>query len=245
MFIPYGQERTEIVTQGLIYYMDFNDKTSYPGTGAVLTNISKAPTTVSSLINSPVYSAAQGGSIGLNGTTMYINTNYIFNTTSSFTYNLVFKTATTAGSYLLWKPSDHVPAPNFRNLFRFYLNLTAGDGKLHTILASSSWALTINYTSSKKVNDNTWHMASGIYSKEDGIYYLYIDGVLDSSVTAPNTILTSSNAASQAVKLGSATPDYTTNYTSCSIASLQVYNRALTAQEVKQNFEYYRIRYGI
>lgn len=83
---------------------------------------------------------------------------------------------------------------------------------------------------------NTWMQWVGIY---DGAFMrFYRDGVLKNSVAATGTLGTNTVAAT----LGEYQGTYRMNG---SISSVKIYNRALPASEVRQNFSALRGRYGI
>jgi hypothetical protein len=84
-----------------------------------------------------------------------------------------------------------------------------------------------------------WVNLTGTYNQLQQI--LYVNGVQHSSVSRTGTL--KSGNSSQTVRIGrQATTGLSHNG---SISNVQIYNRALTAIEVKQNFEAARGRYGI
>lgn len=85
------------------------------------------------------------------------------------------------------------------------------------------------------VNDNAWHMLTWV-NNSNSTMTMYVDGVLDSNVansTSGNNNPIDMIGSSWAARFAG------------SIGSLQVYNVALTADQVAQNFAAYRGRYGI
>lgn len=87
----------------------------------------------------------------------------------------------------------------------------------------------------KTVNDNTWHLLTWV-NYNNYTMDMYVDGVLDSNV--PNSTSGNNNPVD---RIGGS---WAAQFNG-SISSLSRYNRALSAAEVKQNFNALRGRYGI
>ena len=92
---------------------------------------------------------------------------------------------------------------------------------------------------------NVWKNITVVWSHTANQLYLYANGVLISTNTWTNA---STNVnKSNSVKIGGSIYDWTGGgaYWSGSISNVKFYNLALSAQEVAQNFQAYRGRYGI
>ena len=88
---------TEIVTDGLVAYLDAGNQNSYPGTGTSWTDISRINNTTS-LINGPTFDSAYGGSIVFDGVNDYAALHNAFTgitPTNNFTMDIWFRPTTT------------------------------------------------------------------------------------------------------------------------------------------------------
>lgn len=71
---------------------------------------------------------------------------------------------------------------------------------------------------------------------------MYTNGILDSSQSISQDFYPPSQIGFNEVRIGLANPG---EYATGNVATMQVYNRALTAFEIRQNYEVYRSRFGI
>jgi len=82
-----------VVSAGLVMYLDAGNVLSYPGTGNTWFDLSPNSNN-GTLINSPTYSTANGGSILFNGSNQFVNipsTNIPLNNVSEFSYSAFVK----------------------------------------------------------------------------------------------------------------------------------------------------------
>jgi hypothetical protein len=207
-----------IVMNGLTNYFDASNIKSYPGSGTTWYNL--IPGGVNgTLTNGPTYSSANGGVIVLDGINDYI---YIPLNLSTSNYTIMG-----AARYVV----------------------AGGNGRTFSAL-SNNWLMGHWNTESNKYYaegwvsgyyvgpyDNLWgcYAATGEYTTDS--WQLYRDGV---SVVGPN------NGGSSGPN-GFAIGSYAGigEFSNSHISNLLVYNRALTATEVSQNFNALRGRYGI
>jgi hypothetical protein len=95
-------------------------------------------------------------------------------------------------------------------------------------------------------NDNKWHNVVGVVSRQLNIMQLYVDGNLSSqtSITFASTIDDNNvELAVGALKLVGSGVAY--HPFSGNISSANIYNRALSANEIQQNFNALRGRYNV
>jgi hypothetical protein len=115
-----------------------------------------------------------------------------------------------------------------------YSAMCVNSGKIaYWTYQNSAWSQKLGV--GPNVNDNVWHMLTWV-NNSNSTMAMYVDGVLDSNVansTSGNNNPIDMIGSSWAAKFPG------------SIGSIQVYNVALTADQVAQNFAAYRGRYGI
>jgi hypothetical protein len=99
----------------------------------------------------------------------------------------------------------------------------------------------LSTTTANFMNTSNWYQVVGTFTS--GTRRLYINGVLVNSDTQSGTIATNANGMSIGVYGGfNGGRGY---YYNGNIASVKVYNRALTAAEIQQNFNATKSRYGL
>ena len=114
-----------------------------------------------------------------------------------------------------------------------YSALCVNSGKIaYWTYQNSAWAQKLGVGTT--VNDNNWHLLTWV-NNSNSTMAMYVDGVLDSNVansTSGNNNPVDTIGNSWNAKFAG------------SISSVQVYNVALTAEQVALNFNAYRGRYG-
>lgn len=208
-----------------IVNLDAAVASSYPGTGTTWTDLSGNGNNAS-LSNGVSYSGTNGGVLSFDGVSGYVRTSVI-PTYGSFALSIWFKTPTQRdGDRLYW-----------------------GDGTNRAILANSGttgslmWYINTSVTntgykfSSNSTVVNQWNNVVLQYTGSQA--QLFINGVQD-GVTA--NITGTSNASG--FNLGT-NYDRSGNWYNGQISNMRFYGRSLSADEISQNFNALRGRYGI
>jgi hypothetical protein len=117
------------------------------------------------------------------------------------------------------------------NVFQLYFN-TSGGSNFRVLQVAMSSNFTIN----------TWYNVCGVYQKSglNTISYLYKNGVLLSS----NSLAGNLTTVSTPLTIGSTSVTNEEPFAG-NIANVQIYNRALSAQEVLQNYNATKSRFGL
>ena len=245
-----------IVTDGLVLALDAGNTKSYPGSGeywydlsgkghtATRTNVSGygGQVTYNSsgywdyTVNQPgVTSGATAG----NGFTF---DDLILPTTGSFTIStFILRNASVRG---VGDRETIFSNASGGDGWRFQITNT---GRLYCLIGSSVGHQEGAFNAGTSLIDGNWHMATIVYDRaaQLGSYdlYGYVDGELLNAISINNGA--SANIAFTATNLPGV------GYRGCCdvfagyIAQLSAYNKALTASEVKQNFNALRGRFGI
>lgn len=126
---------------------------------------------------------------------------------------------------------------NFTTLY--YAHMTTGP----TEPIVASWTLG---TSGAQINQGNWYQV--VVTKNGNVFTPYVNGV--NLGTGTTTALTNPNTTSDVLYLGGVGNTTLRNeiymfYPKCSISNVKMYNRALSAAEVLQNFNALRGRFGI
>ena len=220
------------VVAGLQLYLDAGNVSSYPGTGTTWTDLSGNGRT-GTLTTGPTYSTTNGGSIVFDGSDDYVQC------TGSLTV--------TEATFVAWIRRNGTQIPYSGIIF------SRGAGSNISGLAISqtgipnqigyTWnALSTTYffTSNLTIPDLTWCMiAVSVTSTAATLYLCQSSGV----TTATNTIIHPSTVLDD-IKI--AQDEAVGNrFFKGNIAVAQLYNRALTAAEITQNYEAFRGRFGL
>jgi hypothetical protein len=212
-----------IVMDGLVLSLDAGNFRSYPGTGNTVYDLSGSGNT-SDLINGPTYLSSNLGTFVLDGTNDYINVNSLA--------NILSKTAYTKIAYIYisnFTTSNNIISGGFSGEHAFWMfgtnKLNAGhNGAWNTVVGATSLSL------------NTWYFAAVTYNNSIG-WKLYLNGREDG--TSANTTTFNGN---QEIVIGAYSSG--NNFTG-RISNVQVYNRALSSQEILQNYNATKKRYGL
>lgn len=226
---------TSVVRNGLTLYLDPANKKSYLGTGTAWNDLS-GNSNNSTLVNGVGYSADNNGIMSFDGTNDYadISNAAIGNFgTNNFSVNCWFKA--TSGS------------SGTRGVFSKY-NPHSGPGTGWFIFARDGviWVrITQDLADPKEISEisvnvptDSWY---NVCITRDGVNFtLYINGNLQQQNVTSNIIDCSSTAP---LRVGSG---YSSGYYFQGVTGPgSIYNRALLAREIKQNFEAVRGRYNV
>ena len=227
-----NREYENIVTSGMVLNLDAGFVSSYPTSATTWYDLSYSGNN-GTLTNGPTFSSLSGGSIVFDGSDDYINLPHIFDISSGgVTWNIWFKVSSTAWSPLF---SDWYNNQWSFNIQVYLGNITANIRNITNVDLSPTTAL-------YAVSSNTIYNLSCTYDKTTKNTILYINGALITSVpnsVSDSAIRNTTNNWSIGNKQDSG------NYFLGNVYGAQIYNRALSASEVQQNFNALRGRYGI
>jgi hypothetical protein len=226
----------KIVTDGLLMYLDAANTKSYIGSGTTWNTISKGSIN-GTLINGPTFSSANGGSIVFDAIDDFVRIGVGSNW---------YPMSTSAVTFDAWVKSPGLGSGNIQNGIislgygLFLIMTSAGNIQLgvYDVITSG-----LSYVISANVNtlDNKWHH---IVSTNDGLTSkIYIDGVFNSSNSALfyGDIKPEWYGSLCGVGINANNPLVTSFNGNISI--VKVYNKALSAQEVLQNYNATKTRF--
>jgi hypothetical protein len=230
----------KVVTDGLVLYLDAANPNSYVSGSTTWRDISRGGNN-GALINGPTYSSANGGSIVFDGVDDYVTipASSNLNIIGSITVSMFCKSnaASTTGWNMYWagvsKYSQFILGPNGVN------------GKMAFIINSGGLWYPLNYVSpvwgQTNINPKEYHQYVGTYNQDTGILRLYIDGQVEVEFNVGIRTLTSDLDFFTIGKRD--TP--VIEVLNMSLGITQIYNRALSATEVLQNYNATKTRFGL
>jgi hypothetical protein len=226
-----------IVTNGLVNYLDAGYRTSYPTTGTTWYDVSGYGRN-GTLTNGPTYGNISGGTIVFDGTDDYVTLGSQNLVTNNFTINLWYNlnTNTTKEHFLF--SIGYASA----NSFLIVANSTLGGSQS----ISSYYVNTGGSTTGRTINSTTLtntQIVNLTYTRNNGLNVIYINGVEQTSRTFTESL---SLGSSLQYILGYAIPrNKTSAYLQGNIYISQIYNRGLSSSEILQNFNAQKSRFGL
>ena len=220
------------VRNGLVLELDAGQRASYPGTGNTWYDLS-GNNLNGALTNGPTFSGIGAtSSIVFDRSNDYVNVgdSTLLNTFTGMTLEVIVKYTTT---------NDQI--------FAQKVNYVAGGGYTLELFSSGIAAFCYGSGGSSYLNvavssypaNNIYHM---LFTLSGNTQTLYINGVS----VATNSGGSLPSISGTVFKIGDRTGTYpTSSYFGGNVYLTKFYNRALSAYEVKQNFDYYRTRYNI
>ena len=219
-----------IVTDGLVLCLDAANKRSYPGAGTTWTDLSNQNNN-GTLINGPTFDSANGGSIVFDGNDDYVE---FVNSQSQSGLTLSawckFDSSVLTNSQMLSIADETVPDyssimwKNIGNVL--YLTARQADGTANDAIESVS------------SNDDQWHHVVGVFNGTTQV--LYVDGSLSATNTATPSLTTTTRG-----RVGMSSDSTPIQNFPGNIALAQIYNRVLSAQEIKQNYKATKGRFEV
>jgi hypothetical protein len=227
-----------IVTNGLVLYLDAG--ISYPKTGTTWFDLSGQGNN-GTLVNGVGYNSSNRGSLVFDGVDDYVTlpTNLLIHETGNpFTFSIWFKTSSTG--IILGQQNTNTP----NNATGYVPGIYVGtNGLLYT---SCFWGgSTGNQSvSSSSVNNNNWNNITVTFLSGSQISYL--NGTSYATLSKTQTNYSPTYYYFLGTGIGGGWTNFPASpYFNGSISNTLYYNRALTAQEISQNFNATRAKYGV
>ena len=239
-----GSAGPKLVTKGLVLALDAADPNSYPGSGTTWTDLT-GNNLNATLFNGPTFSTDNYGTIVFDGDDDYgqIGTSPLtaitvftfelwVNRTAIATntppYDRIFQKDGGVSGYPAWGWSIAESSPAAPSFLSAY---NSGSGEVNT---------TIGYNTSANMSLDEWNCYATSVGAEDGGSYpvnLYFNGEFHKSGTISNEVMDTEDVIRIAIGDGREFKG--------KIPIVRVYNRALSAVEIKQNYNATKNRFGL
>ena len=220
----------KVVTDGLVLYLDAANTKSYPGSGTTWSDLSRSGNN-GTLTNGPTFNSGNGGSIVFDGTNDFVDlgvTN-LSTTLSSVTLNFFLKITKVNTKQAIISSYTSIPqggwgiellANNTLNFFGFSNTTTFTD-----VQTTQTYALNQILNICCVFGNST--------------FIIYVNGVQSALKSGISTIYRTST-----IRLGITPPSAVIPFQG-NIYQTSIYNKALTAQEIQQNYNATKTRYGL
>lgn len=218
-----NQYGPRIVTNGLVLCLDAGNSKSYPGTGTLWSDLSGNGNN-GTLISGPTYSSSNRGSVVFDGVDDYVSG-------SIPTIN--------SWSICLWYLSTDITSKLVFYPFSGTTTATGlGFGGTFDVTTNNRWyffdGVNVMSSSNTAIKTNIWYYL--VVTKNSTTYNLYTNGSLSLSSTGVDLSLTQYNLGRRG------TANF---YVTGNISQSLIYNRAVTASEITQNYNALKGRFGL
>jgi len=223
----------KIITSGCVLSLDAADKLSYPGNGTTWRDLSGNNNNFS-LINGPTFSAANLGSIVFDGADDYLQiSSLVWDYNNNFTIQFWFTPSSLGGA----------------NGYGLFFNGTTGSNTNRVQIAGNSdGSVYLNTVGSSAGDDFTsssglvttgnWYNFAAV--RNSGVITVYLNGVLVASGNVNYAVSQQSNLYVGFIRSSGALW-----YLNGRMSSILINNRALSVNEVLQNYNATKSRFGL
>ena len=229
-----------IVTDGLMLALDAANHKSYPGSGTAWNDL--AGSNNGTLTGGPTFNSDNGGSIVFDGTNDYVNgpatNNVIGDNRASITLSAWVKITGTSAAYLF----NCKRSTSFSTLVGLTANYNSGggqsDGHLGALVRTADNSTHSWYSHNGNYdNDGIWHNV--VFTATGTTNILYIDGISRSTNSVGIQTVSGNTGPITIGSFG------TSSWTTGNIACVKLYTRDLPADEVQQNYNATKSRFGL
>jgi hypothetical protein len=222
---------TLLAQNGLVLYYDPSNTSSYPGSGTTINNL-VTPTLTGTLTNitytNPYFYYGGNSQISV------ADNSVLDPGTSDYTWEMWFKPPASGTGTMLGKVSNGGSSNNISYLFR-----VNGGSLLAQVGNGSSYVTAASYT----YTANQWIQVVYTWTNSSSKYLnTYINGAYSSQIAQT---LNSLQTVTNNLYIGSYNGGEYSQYFTGDIGVVRMYNRALSAGEISNNFTYNRKTYGI
>jgi hypothetical protein len=208
----------DVVEDGLVFCVDAASKRSYPGTGTVWTDL--AGENNGTLNNGPTFSSANGGIIDFDGSDDQV----LINASSGINFSTIL-------SAFIWVKFDTIGSDILMGHISYftggYFFWVSSASEIYTSVASTYDSTAVS------LNTSDWFLLTVVRNVTAVSWYVNGTPVGTGTIGSGDHILSSIGSY-----YGGSHP------LNGKIASVQIYNRTLTADEVRQNYNATRGRFA-
>jgi hypothetical protein len=216
----------KVVSNGLVLYVDAGNTKSYPGSGTVWTDLSPSAIT-GSLTNGPTFSSTANGAIVFDGTNDFVQCNGGI--------------VTTAATFLVWMYRNGAQVQFDGVLFSRGTSVTGLNISTNNQVGYhwNDASNTYFWASGLVIPDLQWSMCVMSVSSTSATAYL----CQQSGITSASNIVSHTSTTIDDIKIGQ--DEAGNRFFTGNISIAQIYNRALSATEVLQNYNALKGRFGL
>jgi hypothetical protein len=236
-----------IVTSGLVMALDAGNLVSYPGSGTTWYDLS-GNNNHATIYNSPTFN--QQGWFELDGIDDYIRTTNTLNlsTTNKVTVMVLFKPNTYSGSIkLVFEHSANFNVGSGGFLLSYMDTSLSQDNQVF-LANRGTGGYNIGVWDKSLLNDLNWEISACVFDRDQPLVenLFYLQGSQVSAISNPYPGYTGNNTnnyPNDYFYIGSR--GGTGTFANMNVSAVFVYNRVLTADEIAQNYNAHKSRFGL
>jgi hypothetical protein len=231
-----------IIADNLVLALDAANTKSYPGSGTAWTDLSGNGNN-GTLVNGPVFDGENLGSISFDGVNDSVQITRVpsidFTPTSSFTMMVWAKVLGLSGDFTANRSSTVFGRGSTTNSFGIGVQRNTNNTFLWTIgsRATDIIQTTISFT------PGTIQFLTFVYTPT--FQYVYRNGVLNNTQDTSGGVGGSFQNTFYAMAINRAVPGGNSSWMNGNVYNAMMYNRALTSDEVLQNYNATKGRFGL
>jgi len=233
-----------IVTDGLVLCLDAANAKSYPGSGTTWSDLSGNGNN-GTLVNGVGYNSSNGGYLSFDGVNDYVRC-----TPKNSTTNGLYFGGATSISVSAWVKNNTTNTFNNFVMYEDNVNLNGVEpvrlatrghqGDNTALFAITQSDISNSATSNTILNDTDYYHLTGTFG--GGYVKIYVNGIFESQVSLSGSMDVPISGTSARWFIGSGELD-SSRFLNGNIAQASIYNRALTASEVQQNYNALKSRF--
>lgn len=231
----------EIVNDGLILCLDAANRKSYPGTGTTWTDLSGNGNS-GTLTNGPTFDSGNGGSLVFDGVDDYISVPRTNLLTGTITQITVLHWVRLAQLNKTWNLISSIWNDNGSTNNKFMFHFGIQNPKLNLYVSSSGQNFSLVAQEETSFPVNTWNMVGFTINCGINVVNIYRNF---SVVASGSYNFASIPNVTQNFIIANKVNTLSNGTFNGNIVNSLIYNRALTAAEIQQNFNALRGRFGI
>lgn len=211
----------DIIRNNLVLYLDAGEPSSYSGSGTSWNDLSGNGNNMT-LTGSPTFSSSNGGVLQFNGSTQY-------GSLTSLNYSTATYTIVAAARYSGATRGRVITSVSNNWLFGHWSGTTEN-------FYAEGWVTAVG----GGVNDTNWRIyaATENYSLDERSFYV------NATITSGAGKSSSGSQGFNGLSIGRWAFN-NTEYSTCEVSFILVYNKILSDREIKQNYEAMRGRFGL
>ena len=210
-----------VITTGLVFYVDAGDTLSYPGTGTTWSDLSGNARNFT-LTNGPIYNSGNGGYFAFDGVNDFAQGPSL-NVGTGFTIECWVQTTTIATDTFIGQPSAR----------GIYFGSRPSGGQVKLGISGSfdlPWGFRL---STSNVNTGNWVYCSSTYDGANVKVYF--------NTSLQNTTASTGTYTNQLIRIGDSGAN---EFLIGNISIARLYNVVLTGDQIIQNYNAQKSRYG-
>ena len=224
-----------VVSDGLVYYADAGNRRSFPATGTTWTDLVNGNNGTLSNMDTGGFDSQKGGVIEFDGTNEHVEI-------GAYGASSVLNWGSGNGTIGVWMKSDE----HYGTLIamgaagsggkRYLIQYDNSGNKISFAMDNDVTLKAANGSDTDGLTDGKWHYVVGM---RNGQYiYLYVDGVLDATTDLGAGYGSVDYTSNGRLYMGGIwhVGDTVSHNWDGSLALAHIYNRALSADEVSQNY---------